>query len=132
MPKELLGEKVYTKREAAELLGVSEPTFKKYTRITGVAGRKVGACTYFTEAEIKSLLQADRGSIRMEVTELTREQLTELKGTYLDEKNGGISYEELAEADTLVSDEEIFNAYSGTYFVEEDFSSSRQENGQEK
>lgn len=62
----------------------------------------------------------------MNVNELSREQLVELKQNYLcelaDKRNGeGVSYGELASADELVSDDEIFDYYSGTDFVTEDF-----------
>lgn len=61
----------------------------------------------------------------MTVRELNREQLIELKGRYIDDRNAekgeGTSYQEYAEADYLVSDEEIFTAYDGTEFVEDDF-----------
>lgn len=62
----------------------------------------------------------------MKVEELSREQLVELKQNYLtelsDKRNGeGVSYWELANADELVSDEEIFDYYAGTDFVPEDF-----------
>lgn len=63
----------------------------------------------------------------MSVKELTRAQLTQLKGNHLDdllyEREGrGASYGELAMADELVSDEEVFEAYEGYVFSEEDFS----------
>lgn len=62
----------------------------------------------------------------MDVTELTRDQLAELKGNYLCEQNDakgeGTSWGELAAADELVSDEEIFEAYAGTIFSSDDFS----------
>lgn len=57
----------------------------------------------------------------MNVHELNREQLIQLKQRYLDEKQGSISYGELAAADQLVTDEEIFKAYGHITFVEEDF-----------
>lgn len=62
----------------------------------------------------------------MDVKELSREQLVELKQNYLtelaDKRNGeGVSYGELANADELVTDEEIFLFYAGVDFVSEDF-----------
>lgn len=62
----------------------------------------------------------------MKVKELNRDQLIELKGKYLDnkiyeEENRGASYGELAQADTLVTDKEIFEEYAGTDFVNDDF-----------
>lgn len=61
----------------------------------------------------------------MTVKQLTRDMLIELKEHYLaqkrDEHGGGISYEELANADELVSDEEVFEKYAGTDFSVDDF-----------
>lgn len=62
----------------------------------------------------------------MTVHELNRDELRELKENYLceimDKRNGETpSYYELANADELVTDEEIFNFYAGTYFVKDDF-----------
>ena len=61
----------------------------------------------------------------MTVKELSREQLTELKQSYYcnEVREGeGVSYGELATIDELVSDEEVFDFYDGTYFVDDDFS----------
>ena len=58
----------------------------------------------------------------MEVKELNRNQLVQLKQMYLTENKEEISWGELADADDIVTDEEVFNYYSGTNFVEEDFS----------
>lgn len=74
----------------------------------------------------------------MTVIELSRDQLIQLKQTYLtklDEEGTlnevlyndpddetGLTYDELANADSLVPDEIIFNEYAGYEFVPEDFS----------
>lgn len=58
----------------------------------------------------------------MTVYELNRDQIIELKQSYLTGKKGeSLSYEELSHADTLVSDNDIFNEYSCTDFTEDDF-----------
>lgn len=61
----------------------------------------------------------------MTIQELNREQLITVKQYYLatkKEKAGeGVSYGELAEADLLITDAEIFDAYSGTEFTPGDF-----------
>ena len=70
----------------------------------------------------------------MDVRDLTREQLVELKQRYMSELvNEGTfaevmnrdydepSYGDLAEADTLITDDFIFEHYAGTYFVNDDF-----------
>lgn len=72
----------------------------------------------------------------MNVYELTREQLTELKGNYLiDLANEGSfaevvgtdydfpSWWDMANADEIVPDDVIYEQYGGVEFVEEDFSS---------
>lgn len=56
----------------------------------------------------------------MNVRELSREQLIELKQGYLTQK-GNPSYGELAAADELVPDETIFEEYSATEFTPDDF-----------
>lgn len=65
----------------------------------------------------------------MNVTELSREQLIELKQTYLTELEDcgehedviGVSWGELANADELVSDDIIFDKYAGIIFTDDDF-----------
>ena len=61
----------------------------------------------------------------MNVRELSKDQLLELKQSILTERNyangEGTSYGELAEADSLVSDEEVFAMYDGTVFSDDDF-----------
>ena len=62
----------------------------------------------------------------MKVTELNRDQLVELKQRYLTDWYNGYgqcpSWEELANADTIVSDETIQDYFDGIEFVPEDFS----------
>ena len=61
----------------------------------------------------------------MNVRELSRDQLVELKQAYLCETNNsvnyGTSYEELADADSLISDNEIITQYDGYDFSDDDF-----------
>ena len=57
----------------------------------------------------------------MSVYELSNNQLIELKQNYLYEVQENVSYGELCDADNIVSDEEIFQAYSCTVFSSEDF-----------
>ena len=58
----------------------------------------------------------------MTVRELSREQLEILKQDYFVQRHGeNISYEELANIDNLVSDDEVFEYYGDVWFVEEDF-----------
>jgi hypothetical protein len=62
----------------------------------------------------------------MTVYELTEEQIEELAGNYLMEKNEqegeGTSWLELAAPFQFVSKEEVFAEYEGIYFVNDDFS----------
>lgn len=64
----------------------------------------------------------------MNVRELNREQLEELKQHYyMFEKFGkeiSASWGELAMIDELVTDEEVFDFYENTIFVEDDFGCS--------
>lgn len=61
----------------------------------------------------------------MYISELNRNQLTELKQSYLiqhnEETGEGTSYDELARADSIISDKVIQEAYSGINFTEDDF-----------
>ena len=65
----------------------------------------------------------------MDVTELNRDQLVELKQNYLCELDDsgeheevvGVSYGELADADEIVPDDVIFDHYSGVIFTNDDF-----------
>ena len=65
--------------------------------------------------------------IVMYISELNREQLIELKQSYLIQQNEetgeGTSYDELARADSIISDKVIQEVYSGINFTEDDFPS---------
>ena len=61
----------------------------------------------------------------MKVTELTRDELTELKTRYysdlLDKRGETPSYGELSAIDELVTDEEVYQEYADVDFVKDDF-----------
>lgn len=57
----------------------------------------------------------------MTTYQLNADQMIQLKGMYLCETQENVSYGELADADTLVSDSTIHSYYEGTCFVEDDF-----------
>lgn len=62
----------------------------------------------------------------MSVYELNKDQMEELKQSYLSDllcrkENRTPYYGELAAADEMVSNEAIFNAYSGVEFSSDDF-----------
>lgn len=64
----------------------------------------------------------------MTVYDLNRDQLEELKQHILceryDERGETPSWGELADVDDIISDEEVYEEYGGTYFSPDDFSSS--------
>lgn len=61
----------------------------------------------------------------MTVYELNNEQLQQVKVNYytndLDEPNGPLSYGDLLDIDDIVSDDEVYEAYAGVVFTEDDF-----------
>lgn len=59
----------------------------------------------------------------MDVTQLSREQLNELKANYLFDKDGieDVSYWEIYTAPITITDDEIFEFYSGIDFTPDDF-----------
>lgn len=61
----------------------------------------------------------------MTIRELSRDQLQHIKQHYLtqrrEEAGEGVSWGELAAADELITDQEIFEAYSDMEFSEDDF-----------
>jgi len=59
----------------------------------------------------------------MTVTELSPAQLAELKQAYIMEMYDRPSWGILANADSLVPDEDVIEAYAGIEFTEDDFSS---------
>lgn len=68
----------------------------------------------------------------MTVHELSANQLSELKQNYLcqhllETEDRTPSWDELACADDIVSDETIYEAYAATDFVEDDFFCSQEE-----
>lgn len=61
----------------------------------------------------------------MDIKELTPEQRTQVKQMMLtncaNDEHRDVSMAELADADELVSDEELDEEYAGVYFSEDDF-----------
>lgn len=62
----------------------------------------------------------------LNITDLNRDQLIELKQAMYTENNEDVSWEELANVDELVSDIDVFERYSGVSFTKDDFSCSVQ------
>ena len=57
----------------------------------------------------------------MSIYDLNREQLSQVKAAYLNEKSSSVYWSEICDADALVSDEQIINEYGNTTFSEDDF-----------
>jgi len=57
----------------------------------------------------------------MTVKELNRDQMVQLKQDYLVEIRGDVSYGELADADSIGTDAQMFDYYGGVDFVPDDF-----------
>lgn len=57
----------------------------------------------------------------MELKNLSKEQIIQLKQRLYCERNENVSYGELVDIDNLVSDDEVKNEYGDIMFVEEDF-----------
>lgn len=57
----------------------------------------------------------------MTVKQLNRDQLVSLKQQMLCDRDSNVSYGELAIADDLITDAEVFAEFSGTEFTDEDF-----------
>jgi len=60
----------------------------------------------------------------MTVKELSRDQLIELKQNYYCSKHKSVSWGELAQIESLVSDKTIIKEYACYDFVDDDFMSS--------
>jgi len=54
---ETLGQKLYTASEVALLLGVSRETLGLYAKRAGIRDRRIQRVRYYTEEEIRSILQ---------------------------------------------------------------------------
>lgn len=68
--------------------------------------------------------QHEKDDMPMNVRDLNRDQLIELKQRMLIERDESTFWGELAEADTLIPDEDVFKYFDGYSFVPEDFSCS--------
>ncbi|MDD2429982.1 MAG: helix-turn-helix domain-containing protein [Eubacteriales bacterium] len=60
MTKTVLGETLYTRQEAAEMLGVTTRSMKNYIDKGWVASRKIGGRWYFTKQAIKDFAEGKR------------------------------------------------------------------------
>ncbi len=63
MPREILGVKLYSLSEGAELLGVTRGTITKYISTGRIAATLIGGRKYLSEDNLKSFLQ-DEGRVK--------------------------------------------------------------------
>ena len=61
---ETFGQKLYTATEVSLLLGVSRETLGLYAKKAGVPDRRIMRVRYYTEEEIRSLLQIPGQNVR--------------------------------------------------------------------
>lgn len=59
MPKEIMGQTVYTIDEAAAEFGVTVRTMHKYIKSGRVQGQKIGGAWHFTEDALKAFVRGD-------------------------------------------------------------------------
>lgn len=59
MPRVILGIKLYTLPEVAELLGVQTYSVTKYTKERGLKSQTIGGTKYVSEENLKEFLQSD-------------------------------------------------------------------------
>jgi len=71
MPRYILGVKLYTIDETAELLDVTYETTLKYIRRGKLASRKIGGRRYCTEENILAFLQGADPTQKSASTEIT-------------------------------------------------------------
>lgn len=57
----------------------------------------------------------------MTVYELNQSQMNDLRVTIMEERGMPISWDDIADASSTISDEEVYNRFSGYEFTEEDF-----------
>jgi excisionase family DNA binding protein len=69
MPIEKLGVKLYTLKEAAEVLGVSYTTTKIYHGKGRIKGQRIGRGVFVSEEELQSFLRGGGGIAKAEATQ---------------------------------------------------------------
>ena len=60
---ETLGQKLYTATEVSLLLGVSRETLGLYAKRAGIPDRRIKRVRYYTEEEIRGVLQRPGGNL---------------------------------------------------------------------
>jgi predicted transcriptional regulator len=64
MPKVILGIKLFTFPEVAELLGVQPASVTKYAKERGLKSQTIGGTKYVSEENLKEFIQSDEKTIR--------------------------------------------------------------------
>lgn len=64
MPKVILGIKLYTYPEVAELLGVQVASVTKYAKERGLKSQTIGGTKYVSEENLKEFIQSDEKAQR--------------------------------------------------------------------
>lgn len=64
MPKVVLGIKLYTFPEVAELLGVQTASVTRYAKERGLKAQTIGGIRYVSEENLKEFLQSDEKTIK--------------------------------------------------------------------
>lgn len=59
MPKEILGVQLYTKQEAAQMLGVTLRTITNYTKDGRLKGQIIGGQRVYTVEELQKFLKGE-------------------------------------------------------------------------
>ena len=63
---ESFGVKLYTATEVSQIIGVSRETLGIYAKKTGITDRRVQRVRYYTEEEIRQILQIPGENVRPE------------------------------------------------------------------
>lgn len=64
MPKVILGIRLYTYPEVAELLGVQVASVTKYAKERGLKSQTIGGIKYVSEENLKEFIQSDEKAVR--------------------------------------------------------------------
>ena len=60
MPKEIMGNKVFTVEETAKLFNVTRCTIQSYIKDGKIKGQKIGGMWYFTEDNLQTFVQGEQ------------------------------------------------------------------------
>ena len=60
MPKEIMGNKVFTVEETAKLFNVTRRTIQSYIKDGKIKGQKIGGMWYFTEDNLQAFVRGEQ------------------------------------------------------------------------